>query len=221
MTCLLCHQHLDHSAIFSDILFSLKNKQSTCQICRDKFELIDPTNHCPTCFRPNTSNQCQDCQYWENKGVQVNHQALYSYNSAMKEYISRYKFQGDYRLREVFAMELKNALKIYQDYTIVPVPLSAKSYQERQFNQVTGLLDAANTAYQDILDKKHGKKQSSKNRQERLKSSHQFHLKDGQKLPEKVLLVDDIYTTGSTLAQIKQLLLDDGVKNVKTFSLSR
>ena len=34
------------------------------------------------------------------KGVKVDHVALYSYNQAMKEYFSRYKFDGDYLLLE-------------------------------------------------------------------------------------------------------------------------
>ena len=62
------------------------------------------------------SNICQDCQFWCKKGVKVDHAALYSYNQAMKEYFSRYKFDGDYILRKVFSKILQKELKKYKDY---------------------------------------------------------------------------------------------------------
>ncbi len=41
------------------------------------------------------------------EGNQVQHQSLFTYNEAMKNYFSQYKFQGDYALRFVFAKQLK------------------------------------------------------------------------------------------------------------------
>ena len=40
-------------------------------------------------------------------------------------------------------------------------------------------------------------------------------------LPEKILLIDDVYTTGKTLQLARELLLEAGVKEVLTFSLAR
>ena len=151
----------------------------------------------------------------------VQHQALFRYNDSMKEFFSTYKFEGDYELRKVFGNCLKKYLKAYRGYTLVPVPLSPERFQKRGFNQVTGLLEARSKPYQDLLEKREVAASSSKNRQERLDTDFAFSIKAGVSLPDKILLVDDIYTTGTTLNRLKKLLLDAGCREVYTFSLAR
>ena len=80
---------------------------------------------------------------WAKENHKVSHRALYTYNEAMKEYFSKYKFQGDAMLSNVFAKEVKQVLKNYKGYTIIPVPLSKERMKERQFNQITAILNAA------------------------------------------------------------------------------
>ena len=75
-------------------------------------------------------------------------------------------------LSNVFAKELKQVLKNYKGYTVIPVPLSKERMTERQFNQVTAILDAAKVSYYDILEKKDIKKQSEKSRKEILDNTN-------------------------------------------------
>ncbi len=72
-----------------------------------------------------------------------------------------------------------------------------------------------------ILSKKDGGKQSANNKEERLKQVQQFTLKNEAELGDNLLIVDDIYTTGATIAQIRKLLEEKGIKNIKSFSLAR
>jgi len=167
------------------------------------------------------STNCQDCQFWRKQGVKVDHAALYSYNQAMKEYFSRYKFDGDYLLRKVFSDILQKELKKYKGYQIVIVPLSEQRFKSRGFNQVEGLIKETGLSYLDILVKNEVEASSSKNRADRLLTEFPFFLKDGVKLPENILLFDDIYTTGSTVNRLKSMLLAAGCQNIKTFSLAR
>ena len=104
-------------------------------------------------------------------------------------------------------------------FTIVPVPLSEERLAERGFNQVEGLIEGI--PYQDIFEKRDIEKQSSKTRKERLSQDNAFCLKKGIDVPDKIIIVDDIYTTGSTLYQMVQLLEGIGIKEVLTFSLAR
>ena len=90
---------------------------------------------------------------------------------------------------------------------------------ERGFNQVEGLIEGI--PYRDIFEKRDIEKQSSKTREERLSQDNAFYLKEGINLPDKIIIVDDIYTTGSTLYQMVQLLEGIGIKEVLTFSLAR
>lgn len=62
---------------------------------------------------------------------------------------------------------------------------------------------------------------SSKNRSERLGTELPFFIKRGVTIPKKILLIDDIYTTGTTINRVKKLLEEAGAEDVKTFSLVR
>ncbi|HEO5522120.1 TPA: ComF family protein [Streptococcus agalactiae] len=203
MTCLLCHE-IDLSQLTFVELMLLKPKQNViCQTCKGSFEALSREMGCQTCCKQIPQKQCQDCIYWGKKGIEVNHFSLYRYNEAMKKYFSLFKFQGDYLLKDVFTKEIKAALKKYKGYTIVPVPLSHEGYQNRQFNQVIAFLQSAN------------------NKEERLKQVQRFTLKNEAELGDNLLIVDDIYTTGATIAQIRKLLEEKGIKNIKSFSLAR
>ena len=143
------------------------------------------------------------------------------YNDLMKDFFSKYKFQGDYLLRFVFAEVLKKSLRNFKEYTLVPIPVSPEKHQSRGFNQVEGFLQAAGLPYKQLLEKEDMIAQSSKNREERLNSQQCFTLAKDVLLPEKILLIDDVYTTGKTLQLARELLLEAGVKEVLTFSLAR
>lgn len=82
-------------------------------------------------------------------------------------------------------------------------------------------MQAAGLPYKHLLEKEDVLAQSSKNRQERLNSQQCFILAKDVLLPEKILLIDDVYTTGKTLQLARELLLEAGVKEVLTFSLAR
>lgn len=218
--CLLCQTPMAERQTFTEILFFTEKRPSICTMCRDDFQPI-PKEHCPRCCKPNTSETCIDCQYWNKQNQEVSHESLFLYNDAMATYFSRYKFEGDYLLRYAFAKELIAYLQSRTDYTIVPIPISTERMTERGFNQVTGLLEVARISYQSLLTKSDTKKQSEKTRRERLQTEQSFSLATTEALPEKILLVDDIYTTGVTLMHAKQVLMKNGAKEIKTFSLAR
>lgn len=140
----------------------------------------------------------------------------------MKDYFSRYKFQGDYVLRSLFAHELaKHIKKYYKAYTLVPVPVSKQRYDERGFNQVTAILEYANLAYLDLFERTDDTRQSSKTKKERLQLNNRYRLKKGAVFPRKILLIDDIYTTGSTIMSLRQELIRHGCQDIKSLSIAR
>lgn len=220
MICLLCGQEFSQKEQFLNLILMKKDDNGVCSDCQKTFERID-TVHCPNCYRNGFAQQCPDCHAWEKEQHRVCHEALFTYNFSMKDYFSKYKFQGDSRLSYVFATEVKQALKKYKNYALVPVPISQKRLEERQFNQVTAFLQAAKIPYKNLLLKKEERKQSEKTRKERLETISPFVLKDGLKIPENILIIDDIYTTGATLKGIYQLFYQNGAKNVKSFTIAR
>lgn len=220
LPCLLCQKPNPQRKRFSDIFFMQEEKQGACLSCKESFEKITGAC-CFGCHKPGIKEMCKDCCYWRDGGKEVDHVSIYSYTEKMSDYFSCYKFQGDYLLRKVFAKELREALKKYQNYTIVPIPLSASRLEERGFNQVTGLLEAAGISYLELLEKDEVSKQSDKSRKERLALEQPFSLKEGIEVPDRILLVDDIYTTGATLQLAKEVFMKINRKDIKTFSLAR
>ena len=220
MICLLCAQHLKKTLTFGELLILKKEEGSLCLACYSSFEIIGE-EHCPNCYKKGLSTLCQDCQLWCKEGIEVSHEAIFSYNQAMKDFFNRYKFDGDYILRKVFAMILNANLQNYKDYHFILIPLSPERYAKRGFNQVAGLIEAAGLSHQDILGKREEKASSSKNRSERLATELPFFIKEGIRIPKKILLIDDIYTTGATVNRVKILLEKAGAEEVRTFSLVR
>ena len=220
--CLLCDQELFKQESLRDLILMKKENLTMCDNCKNKFEPVSEAS-CKTCCKKSSETSCEDCQEWERKGKSVNHKALYYYNEEMKEYFQKYKFQGDQLLAGLFAEEVKSALKKYKGYTIVPIPLSDERNEKRGFNQVTAILEAARIPYQDVLKKKNTKAQSQKNKKERLKTEQAFERKEfkNKSWPEKILIIDDIYTTGATIERAKEMLNVNGVKEIRSFSLAR
>ena len=220
MNCLLCGQTTKSDLTFSHLLLFKNENNYLCSDCESTFEKIGE-DYCPNCMKTGLSTQCQDCKFWCKERVHVEHKAIFTYNRAMKDFFSRYKFDGDFLLRKVFASVLAEELKKYSGYQFVVIPLSPGRLLERGFNQVEGLVEAAGFSFKDILGKREESASSSKSRLERLATEIPFFIKDGISLPKKILLIDDIYTTGATVNRVKRLLEEAGALEVKTFSLVR
>ena len=218
--CLLCNKELKTSEHFTDLIFINQKEKWICKECKENFEQIGEI-HCPRCFKYKEEKVCKDCEFWEDKGNTVQHEALYRYNGAMKDYFKRYKFEGDRLLGMVFASDIKKALKKYKNYTIIPTPISHEKKQERGFNQVSAILDFAEIKYSPLFQKEDSLAQSKKTREERLKTSQHFQLTEEVPEKRKYLIFDDIYTTGKTIELMKRLLIEKGVKEIKTFSIAR
>lgn len=201
-------------------------EQRMCPECTQKFERLAGKITCPGCNRKRAeARMCTDCQKWLKAypNFSPKHQAVFLYNEMAREYMSRFKFQGDVVLANVFKDVLIKELKMKsQTHLLVPIPLSPLGKEVRGFNQVEVFLREANIPYHPLLiHKGEGKKQSSKSKGERLHTPQPFELKEkGELLGEQpIVIVDDVYTTGRTIYHARNLL--EAMGTTSSFSLFR
>jgi ComF family protein len=112
---------------------------------------------------------------------------------------------------------------------ILPVPLHHRRLKERGFNQSVILAREIAIRYSVCLDfgtlKRtiHTKPQTGLGKEQRstnVKGS--FIITDSEKIDgERVVLIDDVYTTGSTVRECARKLLENGVEEVAVLTLAR
>ncbi|MDR7237726.1 ComF family protein [Neobacillus drentensis] len=230
--CLNCYEFILPNIGWRAI-FSVEKELLICQTCEGKLEKIDG-EQCHICSRPfqnidekfRRGDLCHDCFRWEEdqewQGYLERNHSLFLYNDFLKEMIAKFKFRGDYVLAKIFSEFLKKKLTEIEPDLFVPIPLSEERLYERGFNQAEAILLEAGYHPNHLLSRIHSEKQSKKSRSERIHLPQVFQLlPDIQVAGKKVVLIDDIYTTGSTLRHAAKLLKEDGAASVQSLTLSR
>lgn len=218
MNCYLCDQALRYVPSWRGI-FLYAPQEVLCRECRDGFVRLDAAG-CSLCSKPGDSI-CHDCLYWEAHGYPgliESGTSLYSYNEAMKNWFHQYKFLKDVVLAEVFASDLTDVLA-NERATVVPIPLHSGKLKERSFSQVDQLLQASQIPYSHLLEKC-GDTLGEKTRQQRIATQELFRL-NGEPVPKNILLVDDLYTTGTTMRHAAKALKEGGAQHIRMLTLIR
>jgi ComF family protein len=116
-----------------------------------------------------------------------------------------------------------------KDSVLVPVPLHPKRFKKRGFNQSQWIADAMEKemvgsvrVIEALIRVRNTPTQTEFARVERKKNvKNAFALKTKNCLDAKnrIVLIDDVYTTGATLDECAKALLDEGFQNVNVATL--
>ncbi|RMA82333.1 ComF family protein [Umboniibacter marinipuniceus] len=106
---------------------------------------------------------------------------------------------------------------------IIPIPISRRRFRERGFNQVEAILKGMTWRYrnrvQPLLRVSSSANVKGRNATQRWRRDNPFEAT--QTVPERIAIVDDIHTTGSTLSRATETLRDAGAKYVEVWTVAR
>ena len=142
------------------------------------------------------------------------------------QWLTQLKYQGRFELSGLCAELMAECWHSLQSTVprpdaILSVPIHGKRWQERGFNQshliAQKLAKAISTPYQAsrLIRHKDTSRQVGQTGSQRRKNLRQaFGINNHKELPEHILLIDDVVTTGTTANEICKLLKQNGVKTV-------
>lgn len=201
-----------------------------CDDCREKYPMIREPR-CKKCGKPiqkETDEYCYDCKKTEHYYEWG--RSLWLHKAPVNEAIYAFKYKNRRCYGEVFARELAKAygksLKQQKVELIIPIPLHKSRRRERGYNQTEiiakylGDYTGIEVDYASLVRKKKTNPQiryGDKDRKKNMKNA--FALKKKINV-ENVVLIDDIYTTGSTIDEAARLLKKSGVTNVCFLTIS-
>lgn len=161
------------------------------------------------------------------------HIYFFKYEGIIRRMILNYKFNDKaflYKTFVNFLLKNENLFEILQSYdTIVPVPISNKRLKQRGYNQ--SLLIAkeinkylkVNLNYKSLVKNVHVIQQSKLNKEDRLKNIQGVYKLNNKEILESsnILLIDDIYTTGSTVNECSRVLKSANVNKVGVLTIAK
>ncbi|MDD5804901.1 MAG: ComF family protein [Clostridia bacterium] len=195
-------------------------------LCPDCARDIQPITgaRCYKCGKPVKEEEeyCWDCQ--KHPGAFDQGRGIFLYDDRMKYSIMKYKYFGCREYSRFYgkAMYLygKSMLSQWKPQVIVPVPLHWKKMRSRGFNQAE-LLARELSRYTGIsvntrmLKKCHTTRSQKKlDAAQRRKNLQEAFTVIGNPEGMRILLIDDVYTTGSTMDVLSRALLEKGAANV-------
>ncbi len=182
------------------------------------------TPKCGICGKLNKKYLCRECKkqletyaIWEivenkNPYILFDEQiSIFSYKALIRSEILSYKFGEDSYLYKTFANFLIKNQKVFQKIKsydiIIPVPISKKRKRERGYNQSLLIArEIGKNANIEVVENclyktKDTIEQSKLKREEREENAKNVYEVKNEKILEnkKILLIDDILTTGNTL----------------------
>ena len=207
------------------------------KILESILDLIYP-QVCGICGKINKTSLCNKCKLKLQKEFQFNednyieditknfitHYYFFKYENLIRSQILAIKFQEKPYIYKTIAYFLKNMQKSFENLKnydiIVIVPISNKRKKERGYNQScliakeiskiikvpiakNILYKTKNTVPQSTLNKKQ--------REENAKGVYKVH-NIAKLYNKKILIIDDIYTTGNTVNECANMLIQKGLK---------
>lgn len=198
-------------------------------------EVIYPReNYCIICGEEDCFGICSNCKKSINLIGEAYQNEIISYGyygGVLKELILKFKYKNDFTAGDILAELLEEyiAQKFnYKEYIIAYIPLSKKSIKARGFNQceyiARRIAENLEIEVVELLIKvKETKEQKKLKKDERFENIREaFGIKQGISIKnKKIILIDDVTTTGATLQEASKLLKKFDIGDIKLLTLAK
>lgn len=216
--------------IFPRICFFC-NVRSTKMLCADCLEKLVFLNElCPICSSTVIDRVCQKCSEKNFVFDQLN--SVFQYNKVIQKLIHDLKYHelkivADYLAEHCLEFIERNDLYLDVDL-VIPVPLHRTRYRARGYNQAEIIsLPVAKFLNCDhnpkLVKRAHfTKTQTRLGRSDRQKNvAGAFRINPKYSVyGKRILVIDDVFTTGSTLNAISQILKESGTLSIRVLTIA-
>lgn len=206
-----------------------KRVEMLCETCdRQLHPITEP--RCKRCSKPIadiTQELCEDCS--QREYVVSYGKALYLYDERMQQVIRQFKYEGRFEIGNYFAERMADAFGewIYRERLdmILPVPIHKKRLRFRGFNQAAVMAEYLGgclgmPVLSDLLIRTEDTKpQKTLDMHKRIANLQKGFAVTKPVVGKRILLVDDIYTTGATLEACGKVLKKAGSEKICFVSL--
>lgn len=207
-----------------DQMMCLKIPKQYCKIC---FNEISDYSLYSLCHKNNII--CENCfSKFEPKFINFKLDgckglSIYEYDQNIKELLFKFKGCFDIELKDVFLDRYINYLKVkYHGFVVVPIPSYHLDDLTRGFNHVEQIYNRLNLSVLKLIKKTKQEKQANKNKKERLEVAKIFEIMDLEKIKnKKVLIVDDVMTTGSSMSAAINLVKGGKPKRIELLAIAK
>lgn len=198
--------------------------------CRERLYFVkEPV--CKKCGKPLEREErelCDDCKIKKHEFLQG--KSVFLYKGDMKKSIYAFKYRKRQEYAKAYANEMILSLEWWirkiQPEAILPIPIYFLKKKKRGYNQAELLADELGNYFKLPVEKRllvrtrntrPQKELSEQERRNNLKNA--FKIVGNDVKLKKILMLDDIFTTGVTIDSAAQVLKDAGVEEIYVISL--
>ncbi|MBL7662363.1 ComF family protein [bacterium] len=220
-----------------DVLCERCNPQNYVPAILGSQELTDPERSCICCGEPtprifDAAPQCIACATWPSPLTTL--RSVYRYEEQAAEIIKTYKYNHRFSLADYLALVMAETILrpgIFPTRAwdlILPIPSISSNLLKRGFShtgllarKISGLIGTPHSQFTLMLNRNHATQVnlSGENRFQNMQNA--FRTTASKVAGRRILLIDDVVTTGSTLFSAALTLGAAGAKQVDALTYAR
>lgn len=197
-----------------------------CPQCLDDMPWLQQSA-CPQCALPSYDSQiCGDC-IKSAPAFDIT-RALFRYDYPLNTMLQRYKYQQTLHIAKTFSSLMEDAFSTTKSFDrIIPMPLHPKRLAERGFNQSLEIAKLLAKKLRIQLDTgscsriKFAPPQASLPLKTRIKNMRGAFRCDESLAGQRIVLLDDVMTTGASLHELASTVKSAGASHVECWVIAR